>query len=235
MLQASSNTTDTMDTPLVIFDIDGTLYHTAPDLMDSLNHTIGTIGLAPVRFEHMTYLVGSGARVMINRALELHSRTIDPEELERLFELFIDHYGQSMPGSSALYPGAAAAMNRLEAAGMTMAVCTNKTESVALRLLELTGHLPRFKAVTGGNTFAVRKPDPLHVLQTIELAGASPAAAVMIGDSVNDIAAAKDAGIPSIAVPFGYSQEPVESFGPDHVMQHYDELTPQLVSRLIAG
>ncbi len=223
-----------MHTPLVIFDLDGTLFDTAPDLLDSLNHTIGSIGLAPVRFENMTYLVGSGARVMINKALELHGTSIDDAELERLFELFLDHYGRSMPGSSALYPGADEAMDRLNEAGMSMAVCTNKTESVAVKLLDLTGQLPRFTVVTGGNTFAVRKPDPQHLLQTIDMAGANPSAAVMIGDSVNDIAAAKNAGIPSIAVPFGYSAEPVETFEPDHIMQHYDELTPQLINSLLA-
>ncbi|MEM9107097.1 MAG: phosphoglycolate phosphatase [Pseudomonadota bacterium] len=224
-----------MHTPLVIFDLDGTLFHTAPDLLDSLNNTISSIGLEAVGFEDMTYLVGSGARAMINKALELHGTSVDDNELERLFDLFLDHYGRSMPGRSALYPGAADAMDRLNEAGMLMGVCTNKTESVALKLLDLTGQLPRFKVVTGGNTFAVRKPDPQHLLQTIEMAGAHPSAAVMIGDSVNDIAAAKDAGIPSIAVPFGYSAEPVETFEPDHIMQHYDELTPQLISRLLAG
>lgn len=222
-----------MHTPLVIFDLDGTLFHTAPDLLESLNFTIGSIGLEPVRIDHLTHLVGSGARVMINKALELHGKSVEDRELERLFDVFLDHYGRSMPGKTDLYPGALQAMDRLTGAGMSLAVCTNKTESVAIRLLELTGHLPRFTAVTGGNTFAVRKPDPRHILQTIELAGASPSSAVMIGDSVNDIAAARNAGIPSIAVPFGYSEEPVQSLGPDYVMDHYDDLTPQLVRRLL--
>ncbi|MEX3009491.1 HAD family hydrolase [Hoeflea sp. TYP-13] len=222
-----------MPSPLVIFDLDGTLFDTAPDLMNSLNHTIGTIGLEPVHFEDMTYLVGSGAKVMINKALELRKVTIDEPELERLFGLFLDHYGASMPGSTALYPGAADAMDRLSAAGLSMAVCTNKTESMAVRLLSLTGLLPRFAAVTGGNTFDVRKPEAGHLLGTIDMAGGSRSKSLMIGDSVNDIAAARNAGIPSIGVPFGYSDTAVDKLGPDWVMSHYDELTLDVVERLL--
>ena len=222
-----------MPSPLVIFDLDGTLFHTAPDLMHSLNHTIGSIGLDPVKLSDMTYLVGRGAKAMIGKALEIHDKAIDDGEHERLFGVFLEHYGDSMPGTTELYPGAAEAMSRLDSAGIAMAVCTNKTEAMAVRLLELTGVMPRFAAVTGGNTFATRKPDPEHILGTIELAGASPSAALMIGDSINDIEAARSAGIPSIAVPFGYSEHAVEALNPDLVMSHYDELTPHLVNRLL--
>lgn len=222
-----------MPAPLVIFDLDGTLFHTAPDLLHSLNHTIGSIGLQPVQMDDMTYLVGKGARVMIGRALELRQTAIGETELDRLFGVFLEHYGASMPGATELYPGAAAAMNRLADAGMTMAVCTNKTEAMAVRLLELTGVMDRFAAVTGGNTFAVRKPHPDHILKTIEMAGASASASLMIGDTINDIEAARAAGIPSIAVPFGYSEHSAEELRADLVMAHYDELTPQLVNRLL--
>ncbi len=114
-----------------------------------------------------------------------------------------------------------------------MAVCTNKTESMAVKLLELSGLMPHFAAVTGGNTFAVRKPDPEHLLRTIDMANGSPSSSLMIGDSVADIAAARNAGIPSIAVPFGYSDIAVEELGPDLVMSHYDQLTPELVDRML--
>ena len=140
-----------------------------------------------------------------------------------------------MPGHSLPYPGLMAALDRIEAAGMTLAVCTNKTETLAIRLLdalELTG---RFAAITGGDTFAVRKPHGDHILGTIARAGGSASNAVMIGDSVNDILAAQNAGVPAIAVPFGYSDKPVASFKPDLVLDHFDDLGAELVTGLIAA
>ncbi|WP_136656852.1 HAD family hydrolase [Nitratireductor sp. XY-223] len=222
-----------MPSPLVIFDLDGTLFHTAPDLMDSLNHVIGSAGLAPVSYNDMTYLVGSGARAMIAKALELRETQIEPAAFEQMFDRFLEHYSASMPGGSQTYPGVVDAMDRLELAGYSLAVCTNKTEAMARRLLELTGHLSRFAAVTGGDTFAVKKPDAGHIHGTLDLADGDPARSVMIGDSVNDISAARNAGIVSIGVPFGYSDTAMEELGPDHVIGHFDELTPELVGRLL--
>lgn len=224
---------DAMPSPLVIFDLDGTLLDTAPDLMISLNHTIGSIGLDPVHRDDMTFLVGRGARAMIGKALELRNSVVDDAEFERLFDCFLDHYGAFMPGGSKLYPGAADALDRLEAAGISMAVCTNKTESLAVKLLDLTGLMPRLAAVTGGDTFAVKKPDPEHLLRTIDMASGNSSSSLMIGDSVADIAAARNAGIPSIAVPFGYSDIAVEELGPDLVMSHYDQLTAELVNKML--
>ncbi|MEM6462093.1 MAG: HAD family hydrolase [Pseudomonadota bacterium] len=218
---------------LVIFDLDGTLFDTATDLMASLNHTIGSIGLEPVNLDQMTYLVGRGAMAMIARALELRNSVVNETEMKRLFAVFLDHYGASMPGDTKLYPGAEKAMKRLSNAGIAMAVCTNKTERMAVRLLELTGILSNFKAVTGGDTFEFRKPDGRHLLGTIEMAGADSSRSLMIGDSINDIAAARNAAIPSIAVPFGYSEHAVEELGADLIMPHYDQLNPDLVSRLV--
>ncbi|MDF2373553.1 MAG: phosphoglycolate phosphatase [Rhizobiaceae bacterium] len=224
-----------MSTPLIIFDLDGTLLHTAPDLMDSLNHTIDSLGLEPVHYEDMTFLVGSGARVMISRALELRGASTAAHDQDKLFDIFLNHYSASMPGASAPFPGLADALDRIGTAGMSMAVCTNKNEAMAQRLLELTGLRPLFAAVTGGDTFAVRKPDAGHILGTIELAGADRSSAIMIGDSISDISAAKAAGIPSIGVPFGYTDTPIEELNPDHIIAHYDELTVELVEQMLAS
>ncbi|MEP3437695.1 MAG: HAD family hydrolase [Hoeflea sp.] len=224
-----------MSSPLVIFDLDGTLIDTAPDLMASLNHVMDLNGLGHVAFEDMTWLVGQGARVMIERAWAHHGHPSSPEQLEYAFDAFLVHYAAQMPGHSLPYPGLMAALDRIEAAGMTLAVCTNKTETLAIRLLdalELTG---RFAAITGGDTFAVRKPHGDHILGTIARAGGSASNAVMIGDSVNDILAAQNAGVPAIAVPFGYSDKPVASFKPDLVLDHFDDLGAELVTGLIAA
>ncbi|RWX75516.1 phosphoglycolate phosphatase [Neorhizobium lilium] len=223
-----------MSNPLVIFDLDGTLIDTAPDLIDSLNHTITAVGLKPVSFGDLTYLVGQGVRVMIRRAFELRDTPLDEQMFEQLITRFMDHYASQMPGRSRPYPGALECLDRLAAAGLGMAVCTNKPEQLALLLMGKLGLTDRFAAITGGDTFPVRKPDARHILGTIDMALADPARSIMVGDSVNDILAAQNAGIASIAVSFGYSDVPVETLGPDHVIASYDELTPALVEQVLS-
>ena len=223
-----------MNSPLVIFDLDGTLIDTAPDLIDSLNHTIAAADLVPVTFADLTHLVGQGARVMIRRAFELRGKPLDEKDVEPLLERFLAHYKAHMPGESRPYPGLIQCLDRLSAAGITLAVCTNKSEELALPLLEKLGLTQRFAAITGGDTFPVRKPDARHILGTIERAGGDREKSVMIGDSINDILAARNAGIPSIAVTFGYSDVPVHELEPDHVIDGFDELTADLIGRAIA-
>lgn len=226
--------TATVNAPLVIFDLDGTLVDTAPDLVASLNHTITVEGLPPVTFEDLTHLVGQGVHMMLERAFRMHDRVLDDETRARLYDRFIAFYMETMPGKSSPYPGVIAAMDRLEAAGFKLAVCTNKVGMLTLPLLEKLGLKERFVAITCGDTFAFRKPDARHILGTIELAGALPSRSVMVGDSINDIAAAKNAEIPAIAVPFGYSDVPVADLSPDLIISHYDEMTPQGIEALLA-
>jgi phosphoglycolate phosphatase len=224
-----------MTADLVIFDLDGTLIDTAPDLIASLNHIMDLSGHAHVAYEDMNWLVGQGAKAMIERAWAIHGHPASPEQLEEAFKAFLAHYASQMPGKSKPYPGLLNALDRLEATGMRLAVCTNKTEFLALRLLDSLALTGRFAAVTGGDTFAVKKPHADHLLGTIARAGGAPSRAVMIGDSVNDIRAAQNAGVPVIAVPFGYSDKPVESFDPDLTIDHFDQLSAELVGDLMAA
>lgn len=223
-----------MSAPLVVFDLDGTLIDTAHDLVASLNHTIGLEGLEPVGYGDLTHLVGHGGQVMIRRAFALRGREITDTELQRMLAVFVEHYADAMPGVSMPYPGLTDAMDRLAASGYRLAVCTNKMEGLARRLVDGLGLTARFSAITGGDTFAVRKPDAEHLLGTISRAEADPMRTVMIGDSLNDMLVARNAGVPSIGVPFGYSDVPVAELEPNHVIAHFDELTPDLVERLIA-
>lgn len=223
----------TLTAPLVIFDLDGTMIDTAPDLIDSLNYTIAAHNLEPVTFEDLTHLVGQGARVMIRRACNLRNYPLDDSQAETLFERFLEHYGAHMPGKSRAYDGFLACLDRLDTAGFSAAVCTNKTEGLALPLLEKLSLSDRFAAITGGDTFAVRKPDADHIFGTIERAGGLRENSIMIGDSINDILAAQNAGIPSIGVTFGYSDVPVQELKPNHVISHFDELTAELVLDLL--
>ncbi|MGH6861894.1 MAG: HAD family hydrolase [Phyllobacterium sp.] len=223
-----------MPKPIVVFDLDGTLVDTAPDLLDSLNHCLAAAGEEKVDPVALRRYVGQGGRVMIERAFEAQRKHLSPEQLDWLQELFIEHYGAHMPGHSALYEGAAAAMDDLAAAGYLLAVCTNKFEGLAVELLTGLGQAPRFAAISGSDTFAFRKPDPRHLTETIRVAGGDPERAVMIGDSKTDIDTAKAAGIPVVAVDFGYSDLPVASYDPSRVISHFSELKVALIGGLIA-
>lgn len=223
-----------MTSPLVVFDLDGTLIDTAPDLVASLNHTIAALDLAPVSYEDLTHLVGHGAQAMIESACKLRGHPLKPEALPPLLERLIAFYTDTMPGDSKPFPGVIAAMDGMKAKGFRLAICTNKMESLALVLLARLKLTHYFDAITGGDTFAVRKPDPQHLIGTVERAGARLKRTVMIGDSLNDMLVARNAGVPSIAVPFGYSNVPVETLGPSHIIAHFDELTPELVEGLLA-
>ncbi|QLF70730.1 phosphoglycolate phosphatase [Peteryoungia desertarenae] len=223
-----------MTATTIVFDLDGTLIDTAPDLVASLNYTIAACDLEPVTFADLTHLVGQGARMMIRRAFDLRDRTLSEDQVPMLLMRFIEHYQSAMPGESKPYPGLLDALERLKLEGFILAVCTNKMESLARELLtslDLTHH---FAALTGGDSFAVRKPDPAHLVKTISLAGGDPSNAIMIGDSINDIMAAKNANLPSIAVPFGYSDVPVETLSPTRIITHFDQLTAELINELVS-
>lgn len=224
-----------MTDPIIVFDLDGTLVDTAPDLIASLNHTIAAASLTPVGYDDLTHLVGHGARAMIQRAFALRGAPLEPDALQPLLDRFIEHYGAHMPGDSRPFPGLVEALDRLSAAGYRLAVCTNKMEGLARRLIDTLGMTGHFAAISGGDTFPMRKPDPRHLTETIALAGGDPARALMVGDSINDILAARNAGIACLAVPFGYSDEPIASLGADALISHFDQLTPALASDLILG
>lgn len=220
---------------LVIFDLDGTLIDTAPDLVASLNHTIAALDLPPVGYSDLTHLVGHGAKAMIERACKLRGHSLTPESLEPLLERFVAFYTETMPGDSRPYPGLVEAMDALKAEGFKLAVCTNKLESLALPLIQHLGLTHYFNAITGGDSFPVRKPDARHLVGTVERAGGELQRSVMVGDSINDILVARNAGVPSIAVPFGYSDVPIATLGPDAMIAHFDELRPALIESLLAG
>lgn len=222
-----------MARPIIVFDLDGTLVETAPDLLDSLNHCLRMLSLDEVDPGEIRRYVGFGGRVMIERACVAHGRRLNQEELDKVFEVFLEHYSQNMPGKSEAFPGVIDSIKAFHEAGYLTAVCTNKLEGLSRRLLEGMGIAHLFTAICGADTFDQRKPDPRHLLGTIEMAGGDPERCVMVGDSRTDIDTAKNAGIPVVAVDFGYTDQPVHVFEPSKVISHFSELTVELAERLI--
>ncbi|QKV17653.1 HAD family hydrolase [Oricola thermophila] len=222
-----------MRPPIIVFDLDGTLVDTAPDLLDAMNHALARAGIDTIEDDGFRRHVGKGARVMLERATEAAGRTIAPPELDTMMTDFLDHYQANMPGRSKPYESVVAAIEKFRAADFLVAVCTNKVESSAKRLLRALGIDGLFSAICGQDTFPVRKPDPGHLYGTIDVAGGDRRHALMVGDSETDILTARNAGIPVVAVDFGYTDRPVAEFAPDRVISHYDEMDLDLVRNLL--
>ncbi|UYW28724.1 phosphoglycolate phosphatase [Methylorubrum extorquens] len=219
--------------PIVVFDLDGTLAETAGDLIGTLNVILARDGQAPLPLEQARDLLGAGARALIQRGFTVAGASLTPERLETLFQDFLAYYGEHLTDNSYLFPGVVEALDRLEAAGFRLAICTNKVESHAVALLDALGIGHRFCTIVGKETFAFSKPDPRHITATIERAGGDLRRAVMVGDSKADVAAAKAAGIPVVGVTFGYTPVPMRELAPDWVIEHFDAL-PDAVDALLA-
>ena len=219
--------------PLVVFDLDGTLADTAPDLTATLNVILSGEGLPAVPLAEARQMIGHGARVMLERGIEAAGLEVTPDRLDELYRRFLVHYADHLCIQSELFPGVVEALDRLEEQGFRFAVCTNKVEAHSAKLLEALGIAHRFAAICGRDTFPYVKPDPRHLTLTIAKAGGQVDEAVMIGDSRTDIVTAQAAGVPVVAVPFGYTDVPVESLAPDLIIDHFDEL-PAAVARVLA-
>lgn len=218
---------------LVIFDLDGTLVDTGPDLTASLNHALGLLGRPPVDEETVKEMVGLGAAKLLERGLE-HSGGGTPEMVQAGMQPFLDYYAANVCVASKPYPGIEAAMDALAQAGVTLAVCTNKPAGLSRALIATLGWEGRFAANLGGDSLEVRKPHPQHVLATIEAAGGDVRSCAFVGDSIVDVTAAQAAGVPVVAVSFGFPDRPAHTLGADVVIDHYDELLPAL-RRVWAG
>ncbi|HEX2653278.1 MAG TPA: HAD family hydrolase [Xanthobacteraceae bacterium] len=224
-----------MSAPLIVFDLDGTLIDTAPDLIGTLNALLEREGLAPVPLDSARILIGGGGRRMIQGGWAQHGRKVTPEQLERLYADFIEYYSEHIADFSLPFPGLDAALDALEDHGCQFAVCTNKTERLAVQLLDTLGLSSRFLAICGHDTFGIPKPDPTILRGTIGRAGGRMETAVMVGDSGTDIDTARAAGIPVVAVDFGYSETAVSLLKPDCVISHYDDLAAAVRALLPAS
>ena len=224
-----------MSVPTLIFDLDGTLVDTAPDLIDTLNVIFSREGLPPVPYQTARNLIGGGARAMLMRGLEADGAKVAPEKLEQLFADFITYYTEHIADRSQPFPGLIDALDVLAGDGWRFAVCTNKLERLTQLLLRKLKLADRFAAICGQDTFGVQKPDPEVLRRTVAASGGNLRQAIMIGDSLTDIRTARAAGIPIIAVDFGYSEQPIGEFGPDRIISDYAQLLEAVAAVLPAN
>jgi len=186
----------------ILFDLDGTLVDSAPDLRAALDRLMKSRGLPPFTRPEVVAMVGDGVRALVERGLAARGLPLDEPALDS----FTADYTRNAAVETRPYPGIEAMLERLSATGWRMAVCTNKPVEAARNLLGALGLLPHLAAVGGGDSFAVRKPDPGHLLETLRLAGGTAEHAIMVGDHHNDVAAAAAAGIPCVFAAWGYGK-----------------------------
>jgi phosphoglycolate phosphatase len=222
-----------MVAPTVVFDLDGTLVDTAPDLVATLNVIFAAQGLPPVAYDVARNFVGGGARAMIERGLRAEGRDLAASDVDQLVRDFIAHYAAHIADRSRPFPGLATALDALATRGCRLAVCTNKLEWLSVRLLGALGLASQFVAVCGADTYGWQKPNPEFLRRTIIAAGGLLDRAVMIGDSNNDVAMARAAGVPVVAVDYGYSEIPVGELAADRVISTPADL-PAAIFGLLA-
>lgn len=216
----------------VVFDLDGTLIETAPDLAAALNYVLAEAGLPAVPLADVRHMVGDGAKVLIQRGFAADGRALSADELEHWFAVFLDFYGAHIADRSHMFEGVLAVLDELQAAGLTLGVCTNKPEAMSRRLFEKLGIAKRFSTLLGGDSLQVRKPHPGHILGTLEDMGVAPQRAVMVGDSANDRDAARGAGLPVVLVTFGYTTTPALELEADAHIDRFADL-PNVLCELV--
>jgi phosphoglycolate phosphatase len=218
----------------ISFDLDGTLVDTAPDLVRSTNMVMDAAGLARISLASVRGMVGQGARALIIKAAAAGSVTFTEDDLTVHIAHFLDVYKAGLTELSLPFDGVNETLELLSEQGAILSVCTNKPPHLAnpvLQAFDLTRH---FKAIVGNGQAGVNKPDARHLTYTIDASGGNLERALMIGDSITDVQAARNAGIPVALVSFGYTNEKASTLGADAVFDHYHEL-PDLAARLMLG
>ena len=210
----------------ILFDLDGTLVDTAPDLMNAHNYVMKKFGYSTRGVEEIRNLVGKGASVLIGRSLwesakKEFSQITDEKTKNKMVKEFIDFYGNNIVKESKLIDGVLEFLKWGKQKNISMGVCTNKQEHLAIDLLKKIKIYDFFDYVTGCNTFDYCKPDPKHLTSTVEIMGGDVKNCIMIGDSENDADAARAAGMPMILLEDGYTDKKVEQIHHDHLVKNF--------------
>ena len=207
-----------LDADCVIFDLDGTLVDTAPDLLATLNVLMAGIGRRPLEVSEIRGAIGHGARSMIGNGAKITGDAISDEKIEELFHQYLAYYSSHIADNSVPFPGALEVLEALKAKGTPMAICTNKLESLTRELLQALNLLSYFDVIIGLDTLEKSKPDPLPVEEILRKTGAASAKTLFIGDSETDLKAARAAGTAIVLVDYGYTAKPVHGLGADAVI-----------------
>lgn len=216
----------------IAFDLDGTLVETAPDLVGTLNRLLVQQDLPPVPLKSARNLIGHGAVALLKRGFEAAGAHWDEAASPALLKAFLADYLEHIADHSTAYPGSLEALDALAARGAILCVATNKPTDLAVALFDAIGLSDRFAAICGPQSVSARKPDAAHIRETVLLAGGDPAKAIMVGDSITDLDAARATGVPCILTSFGYTDIPAADLGADAVIAHFSEL-PAAIGRLI--
>lgn len=214
----------------ILFDLDGTLVDTAPDLAAATDYALSQAGRPAIGLDSVRSMVGDGARALIQKGFKASGGMPEPDAFEAAFNDFMIYYGRHIADTSRPFPGVATCLAALAEQGYALAVCTNKPESLSRSLLDQLGLSGFFGAVVGGDSLLVRKPDPGHIRGTLDKLGTEFSWAAMVGDSANDVNAAKAAGLPCVVVSFGYTQIPAKDLGGDRLIDHFSELPGALAA-----
>ncbi|HEX4294201.1 MAG TPA: HAD-IA family hydrolase [Rhizomicrobium sp.] len=209
--------------PALIFDLDGTLVDTAPDLLGALNAILLGEGRKPVDHADLRHLVGFGARTMLAEAFRMTGGEMDPARLPGLIDLYIAHYRKHIAVASRPFPHVEETLSLLKARGARLGVLTNKPQELTDLLLPALKMEGYFAAIHGAGRYGYNKPDARVFHHVVDELGGGPA--LMIGDSMTDVATARAAGVPVILVSYGYTPEPASTLGADAVVDDFLQIT----------
>ncbi len=217
--------------PIILFDLDGTLIDSAPDLVGTLNIILKRHGRTTLTISSVKKLVGNGARALLERGFK--ATGAPAENLDALTVEFIETYVPNCAVLSRPFSGVIETLDTFANSGYRMAVCTNKPQAPSETILTELGLMQYFEVVVGGDFFPMRKPDPQHLLGALQLMDAPENPAIMVGDSYNDVASARNAGMPVIVVTYGYTTTPAHELGGDILVDHFSDIVTA-VARLHA-
>jgi len=212
----------------LIFDLDGTLIDSVPDVCASMNKVLTAAGRRDLTVEETKDMVGWGGRVLVEKALALTGEAGTEDEIDNALKAFLKTYAAHPADHTRIFPGVIEALESFKAGGVKLGICTNKPTATTPPVLEAMGLNGFFDIVSSGDGVPYPKPDGRHVLLVAEQLGASRETAAMVGDSESDITAAINAGMRSVAVTFGYAHCPLEELGADALIDHFDDLAPAL-------
>lgn len=214
-----------MNIPItLIFDLDGTLVESAPDLCGAMNAVLKSEGREEVSLDDVRLMVGQGARALIEKGMKQTGAPATKEDVERLFPVFMDYYTDHIADYSTPFPHLLEALEELKTKGYIFAICTNKPEAASHLLVDSLDMGHWFASLIGADSLPTKKPDPEPLIAAAERAGGDISKAIMIGDSITDVSAARNAGIPVIGVSFGYTQTPMAELNPDEMIDGFPEL-----------